>query len=187
MSMNQSPDDVLIQSATKGDKDAFTALYDRYLAQIYRHVYYRVGNQADAQDITQEVFVRAWKAICRYKKGEALFVSWLLVIARNLITDFYRARKKDDSLEERDVQAAPESSPEMEVEKRFERDELRKAISKLKKEKKKVLLMRFIDGFSYAEISRALRKSEGAIRVIQCRALLDLKNIMNNQQDKENG
>lgn len=191
MSTNQSPqssDDVLIQRAVGGDQAAFAALYDKHVAQIYRHVYYRVGGQADAEDITQEVFVRAWKAISRYRRGDALFVSWLLVIARNLITDYYRARKNNETLEDKDFPASPEASPETAVERNFEKDELRKAISKLKEIKQKVLLMRFIDGFSYAEISRALKKSEGAVRVIQCRALLDLKEILaGSQKDRQNG
>jgi RNA polymerase sigma-70 factor (ECF subfamily) len=181
--MAQLSDDLLIKKAATGDKSAFAALYDRYVEQIYRHVYYRVSCQADAEDITQEVFIRAWKAIRRYQRGEALFVSWLLVIARNLVTDFYRARKKDDLLEDKNIPTTPDTSPEVALERRFEKDELRKAISKLKDLKQKVLIMRFIDGFSYSEISRALRKSEGAIRVIQYRALLDLRKIIGREEE----
>ena len=185
MSKDQLSDDVLIQRAAKGEQAAFAALYDRYVEQIYRHVYYKVTSQSDAEDITQEVFIRAWKAIGRYRKGEALFVSWLLVIARNLITDFYRSRKKDISLEDKNIIIASDD-PQTTAQLSFERDELRKAISQLKEIKQKVLIMRFIDGFSYPEISRVLRRSEGALRVIQCRALLELKEIIGRIRQEDN-
>ena len=177
--MDQLSDDVLIQRSARGERDAFAALYDRYVEQIYRHVYRRMPSQADAEDITQEVFIRAWRAIPKYKKGDSLFVSWLLVIARNLITDFYRARKKNEVFEEESFPAAAEASPESEAELSFNRRELREAISKLKDTQQKVILMRFIDGFSYEEISGILGKSEGAVRVIQHRALSELKKVIN--------
>ncbi|MBI4282905.1 MAG: sigma-70 family RNA polymerase sigma factor [Chloroflexi bacterium] len=183
--MNQPSDDTLIQRAAQGDRDAFTALYDRHIDQVYRHVYYRVSNQADAEDIAQEVFIRAWRAISRYQKGESLFVSWLLVIARNLVTDFYRARKKETVLDQEDIPTDSGADPEAVVENNFTQSELREAISKLKGIRQTVITMRFIDGFSYLETSRILKKSEGAVRVIQYRALLDLKKIMGNVKPED--
>ena len=67
MQLNES-EDVLIQRAVKRDRVAFATLYDKYAERIYRHVYYRVSNQTDAEDITQEIFVIAWKAIDKYKR-----------------------------------------------------------------------------------------------------------------------
>jgi RNA polymerase sigma-70 factor (ECF subfamily) len=173
--MHEQPDEVLIERAARGDREAFSSLYDKYVDKIYRHVYYKVTNQADAEDITQEVFVRAWRAIPRYRKGQALFISWLLVIARNLITDFYRSRKKQTILEEENMPSVAEENTEATVERIFSRSELKKAISRLPGTQRTVIEMHFIDGFSYAEISRTLGKTEGAVRVIQFRALVELR------------
>lgn len=172
-------EDLLVQRAIECDRAAFAALYDKHVAQVYRHVYYRVPNRVDAEDITQEVFIRAWNAIGKYKRTGAPFIAWLITIAHNLIVDHYRARKKLVSLEEAEAcSQAPEASPEAMAEAMFSRNYVRDAISKLQGEKQKVILMRFIDGLSYEEIARALGKKEGAIRVIQYRALNDLRHML---------
>jgi RNA polymerase sigma-70 factor, ECF subfamily len=163
-----------IEQAVQGDRNAFNSLYSCYAERIFRLVCYRVPEKADAEDITQEVFIRAWRAVGRYRIGTAPFLSWLMVIARNLVADFYRGRKNNVLLDEN----TPYSSGidiEREVEVSLKQDELRRVISRLKKVKQKVLIMRFIEDRSYAEISQVLGKSEGAVRVLVCRALLDLK------------
>jgi len=175
----QESEGLLIQQAIEGKRAAFAALYDKCVGQVYRHVYYRVSSRSDAEDITQEVFIRAWKAIGRYKKTGAPFVAWLIVIAHNLIVDYYKTRKKFVSLDETEVSSqSDETSPEAMTDASLNRSHIRSVISKLKKEKQKVILMRFIDGFSYAEIAKALNKSEGAVRVIQHRALNDLRHML---------
>jgi RNA polymerase sigma-70 factor (ECF subfamily) len=174
----EQDEEQLVRRAVRRDGDAFTLLYERYIDQIYRYVFYRVGNQADAEDITGEVFSRAWKAIERYKVKGTPFYTWLIKITRNLIIDHYRTRKNLVSLENVECAADSRNSPEAVAESNLERHRLGAAIKKLKGEKQKVILMRFIDGFSYTEIARMLKKSEGAVRVIQCRALNDLRGIL---------
>ncbi len=177
--LSQKAEDLLVERAIKRDRTAFTNLYDRYVNQVYRHVYYRVSNQIDAEDITQEAFIKAWKAIDKYKKTGAPFVAWLIAIARNLIADHYKAKKKLVSLEEAEtVSSSAETGPEAMTEAKLSRDYMRKAVLKLKGGKQKVILMRFIDGFSYREIAKVLNKNEGAIRVIQYRALNDLRQLL---------
>ena len=175
----QESEDSLVQRAIERDKAAFAVLYDKHVDQVYRHVYYRVQSQVDAEDITQEVFVKGWKAISKYKKTGAPFVTWLIAIAHNLIADHYRARKNLVSLEEADTFShSDETSPEVIAEANLNKSHVRNAISKLKGEKQRVILMRFIDGLSYGEIAKTLGKSEGAVRVIQYRALNDLRHIL---------
>ena len=176
---SQEQEDSLVERAVNGDRAAFAALYDKCIEQVYRHVYYRTPSQSDAEDITQEVFIRAWKAINKYKKTGAPFVAWLLAIAHNLIVDYYKARKKLVSLEEAAAfSQTDETSPEAMTEASLNRSYIKNAIFKLKGEKQKVILMRFIDGFSYGEIAKVLNKSEGAVRVIQYRALNDLRRVL---------
>jgi RNA polymerase sigma-70 factor (ECF subfamily) len=173
-------EDYLVQQAVKRDRAAFTALYERSIDQVYRHVYYRVSNPTDAEDITQEVFIKAWKAIDKYKKVGVPFVAWLITIAGHLVVDHYRSRRKainiDDVVE--GVTGNQFSEPEALVEAKDNSDLVKEAVLKLKGDKQKVILMHFIDGFSYEEIAKALKKSEGTIRAIQYRALRDLRSIL---------
>jgi RNA polymerase sigma-70 factor, ECF subfamily len=87
-------EDYLVQQANKRDRAAFSVLYERCVDRVYRHVYYRVSNHDEAEDITQEAFVRAWKAIDKYKKTGAPFVTWIITIAGNLVIDHYRKQKR---------------------------------------------------------------------------------------------
>ena len=183
---SQESEDWLVQRAVDRDRAAFTALYDNCIDKVYRHVYYRVSNRIDAEDITQEVFIKAWKAIDKYKRTGAPFVAWLIAIAHNLIIDYYRAKKNFASLEEADARGQIDgANPEAMAEAMFKQNDVRDAISKLKEEKQKVILMRFIDGFSYREIANFMGKSEGAIRVIQYRALNDLRDMLMSSEQVE--
>ena len=176
---SQESEDLLVQRAVERDKAAFTSLYNNYIDRVYKYAYYRVSNNTDAEDITQEVFIRAWKAIDKYKKTGAPFAAWLISITHNLIVDYYRARKKLVSLEMTETSAQTnEINPETIAEASLNKEKVREAIFKLKIERQKVVLMRFIDGLSYDEIARVLNKSEGAVRVIQYRALSDLRRIL---------
>ncbi len=178
MQLKESEDE-LIQRAVKRDRVAFATLYDKYAERIYRHVYYRVPNHTDAEDITQETFIKAWKAINKYRGTSATFLAWLIAVARNLITDHYKNIKKSISLEEEQISdPADEIDPEVLTEASLTRSHVRNVVLRLKGDKRKVIMMHFIDGFSYGDIARVLRKSEGAIRVIQYRALGDLRRML---------
>lgn len=177
----QESEERLVTQAISHDRAAFTALYEKYVDQIYRHAYYRVGNQADAEDITEEVFIRAWKSIGRFKQTGAPFISWLITITRNQIIDYYRAQKNHISLDKIEVADSNKNEPGIIAERNFNQEHIRKAIKKLKGDKQTVIMMHFIDGFSYPQIASTLKKSEGAVRVIQYRALNDLKRILAEQ------
>jgi RNA polymerase sigma-70 factor (ECF subfamily) len=173
-------EDYLVQQAVKRDRAAFTSLYDCCVDRVYRHVYYRVSNQADAEDITQEVFARAWKAIDKYKKTGAPFATWLITIAGHLIIDHYRSRQKMTKMDEMYLNNPGNQviDPAEQAEVNFSNALIKEAVLKLKGDKQKVILMHFIDSFSYEEIAKALNKSENAVRVIQYRALDDLRKLL---------
>jgi len=172
-------EDYLVQQAVKRDRAAFSSLYDSCFDRVYRHVYYRVSNHADAEDITQEVFARAWKSIDKYEKTGAPFVAWLIAIASHLITDHYRSQLKAARIGE-EYRNSPNQviDPEEQAELNFNNALVKQAVLKLKGDKQRVILMRFIDGFSYEEIARALNKSENAVRVTQYRALVELRRLL---------
>ncbi|MCL0058061.1 sigma-70 family RNA polymerase sigma factor [Dehalococcoidales bacterium] len=120
----------VIQKAITGDADAFGKLYDMHVDQVYRHIYYRVGNVADAEDLTQQVFLKAWQAIGKYKKTASPFLAWLMTISHNLVVDYYRTKKKAYlGAEVTANDLAP--SPEQVAEARFEQQQLRRAILQL--------------------------------------------------------
>ena len=173
-------EDYLVQQAIKRDRVAFTALYERCVDRVYRHVYYRVSSHADAEDITQEAFVKAWKSIDKYKRTGAPFVTWIITIAGNLVIDHYRKQAKvivtDEIYEVKPAEQVQDPAREAEV--NFDNAIIKAAILKLKGDKQKVILMHFIDGLTYEEIAKTLKKSGGAFRVIQYRALGELRSLL---------
>jgi len=174
---SRDTENLLVQQAASGDHTAFATLYEMHVDRVYRHVHFQIPVSHDAEDITQAVFVRAWKSLPRYKQTGAPFVSWLIVIARNAVIDHFRSRR---NLRDLDETNGPHSQvdPVSSVESEFARAEVREAVMKLKGDRRTVILMHFIDGFSYEEIGNALGKSEGAVRVIQHRALKDMKKLL---------
>ncbi len=168
----------LLDAAIAGDDTAFADLYDLHLTRVYRHVYYRVGNRADAEDLTQQVFLQAWRAIGRYQRTGAPFIAWLLTIAHNLIVSFYR-QPKDQSAHGMDPVAVERwANPEHEVLAEYDRLAVRAAVLLLKPEQQHVVTMRFLENFDSATIARVLGKSEGNVRVIQHRALIELRRLL---------
>lgn len=175
----------LVDRAIRLDGNAFGRLYDMHVDRVYRHIYYRVGNEADAEDLTQQVFLKAWEAMRRYKRTKSRFIAWLMTISHNVVVDFYRTRyKRDKAYLEADTMADESiPSPEQAMMARFEQQRLQQAILQLPKDQQHVVLLRFVEGFRNPEIASIIGKSEGATRVALHRGLLALRDII----EKENG
>lgn len=169
----------LVFRAIEGDGDAFGILYGHYQDAIYRYIFVRVGNTAEAEDLTEDVFVRAWEALPNYHPTQHPFKSWLYRIAHNLIVDHYRKRKPVNLVDE-ELQSSPvmTSLPEEIVEVGQEAHILAMAIQQLTEEEQQVIVLRFVDGLSHQEVAEVIGKSEGASRVIQHRALLTLNRYL---------
>ncbi len=173
-----------IKEAKKGSKEAFGALYDHYLPQIYRFVLFKVSRKDEAEDICHEVFLSAWKNMPSYKDKGFPFSSWLYQIARNAVIDFYRTSKSSVQIElvdENSIQLVQSSQKELDT--ALEMEMVRKCLSKIRPDYQDLIIMRFIEEMENSEIASALKKSEGAIRLMQHRALKELKDIY----QKENG
>ncbi len=173
-----SDEALLVQRAVGHDTEAFGRLYDMHVNRVYRHIYYRVGNEADAEDLTQQVFLKAWQAIGKYKRMASPFVAWLMTISHNLVVDFYRTRKDRAYLEAEVLADDSAPSPERAAEASLEQQRLRRGILQLGGDEQQVVILRFIEGFEFAEIASLLKKREGNIRVILHRALVKLRNIV---------
>jgi RNA polymerase sigma-70 factor (ECF subfamily) len=167
-----------VEAAIQGDARAFAALYDRHAERVFRHVMYRVANQSDAEDLTQQVFLQAWRAIDRYQRTGAPFVAWLLTIAYHIVVSHTRRNKPTSTLELEPATNERWSDPEGETMSRFERQAVREAILHLKPDQQQVIIMRFVEHFDHADVAAALGKSEGYVRVIQHRALNELRRML---------
>ena len=179
----QTPDEaLLVQRTIARDAEAFGKLYDVHVDRVYRHIYYRVGNEADAEDLTQQVFLKAWQAIDRYKKTASPFIAWLMTISHNLVVDFYRTRIDKAYLEAEVLADDSALSPEQVTEASFEQRRLRKAILQLGGDEQQVVILRFMEGFEFTEIASLLKKKEGNVRVILHRALVKLRNILEKER-----
>ncbi|MCL4459444.1 MAG: sigma-70 family RNA polymerase sigma factor [Chloroflexi bacterium] len=173
----------LLERAIKRDTEAFGQLYDLYVDRVYRHVYYRLGDRSEAEDLTEEVFLRAWQSIERYRPQGVPFVAWLFKIAQNLVVDRYRhKRPKGEVLETETIETDVWADPVVIAEQHLTQQTLRQAVLRLKPEQQQVIMLRFLDGLEYPEVAAILGKSEGAVRIAQFRALQALRHILEGER-----
>lgn len=170
----------LINSAINGDAKAFGELYKEYVDAIYRYIYFRVGSEVEAEDLTDEVFVRAWEALPEFRPSASYsFSAWLYRIAHNLVVDSYRRRSPVTfSRDEMDQNKTRLPSVEEEAQTRHEVANLVKAVQHLNDLEQDVIVLRFVEGLSHREVAQVIGKSESASRVIQHRALAALRKIL---------
>jgi RNA polymerase sigma-70 factor, ECF subfamily len=166
----------LIQQA-KTDKEAFGRLYERYVDRIYSYIYYRTGNNHDAEDLTARVFFRAMQHIGSYREQGVPFSAWLYRIAHNLVANWYRDqnRRKVISLEDISQWRLAQDSPETAVQWLEDKEALLTVIRRLPAERQELLILKFVDGLPNAEIGAIMGRSEGAIKSLYHRALLSLR------------
>jgi RNA polymerase sigma-70 factor (ECF subfamily) len=172
----------LVRKAKSGDSDAFARIYDAYVERVYRYIYFRVTDDTAAEDLTSQVFLKAWESLDRYQIGSSPYIAWLYTIARNLVIDHYRTNKETVNLEDAVHLTADGPSPDDEVQGRFELQAMRDALQFLTDEQQQVLILRFIAGLSTENVAEIMEKREGAIRALQMRALQTLSKYM---QEKE--
>ena len=161
----------LVLLAKAGDAEAFGHLYETYLDRIYRYIYFRVTDEQTAEDLISQVFTKAWENLDRYQPSGRPFIAWLYTIAHNTVIDHYRTRKDTVAIENTLSLASDSPSPDEQVELHFEADNLRSALQTLTPEQQHVVVLKFIAGLTTDEIAAQLRKSPGAIRALQMRAL----------------
>jgi RNA polymerase sigma-70 factor (ECF subfamily) len=166
----------------KAQLDArFSELYRQHLRDVYSYSYYRVGNHHDAEDLTEQTFLQAYRhyeRALRESDGRPLR-PWLIRIAHNLAANFYRdrSRKPEASIEDAGLISAPHTTESL-VEGREELKSILAGVQKLPDERREALIMRFALGMDNREIARALDKTDGATKVLLHRAIRQLKGIV---------
>jgi len=163
----------LVDRAADGDFEAFGDLYSIFLTRIYRYVFYQLKDKMTAEDITEEVFVKAWDSIDSCKGKGQTFSAWLYRIAHNQIVDNLRKQRKYVVAEveiDREIR-----EPELEIEAELEWQEILSATDYLPEQQKQVIILKFIEELDNSEIAEIMGKSQGAVRVLQMRALAALR------------
>ena len=178
--MSEADEMQLLAAALQFDEVALSELYDRYEAKIYNYIYRRCGEQALAEDLTAQVFLKMLESIRDNKPWHSSFSGWLYRIAHNLVIDHYRRRDRQPSV---NIDDAPPTASDLEdpvetAQMNIDAERLRAAIGRLTDEQSEVVSLRFLEGYSIAEVAAMVGRSEGAIKALQYRAVAALRSLL---------
>lgn len=176
----------LVHSAQKGDTSAFGQLVEAHQSKIYSLCYRMTGNAEDAADLTQEVFLSAWRSLSRFQE-QSSFGTWVYRMATNASIDFLRREKRrqvlsmtmEEDSEERQAQVPDERySPHRLLEQKEARQAVADALAALSPEHRQALVLREMEGLSYQEIGQLLDLEEGTVKSRIARARLALRDFL---------
>ena len=173
-----STDSELIEKAKTGDRTALGELVAACWHPVYRLISRKTGNPEDAQEITQETFFRAFRSLSDYRQTEARFTTFLSRIALNLVTDFWRKKGRSPSISDIDdhpALAASGPDPGEQVVLQETRQSLTEALKELPAEQRQAIELRIIAGLPVKEAAIAMDKTEAAVKMLQQRALKNLR------------
>lgn len=165
-----------LRNCQNGDTENFARLYDEFAEKLYRFVFFRVGHKEVAEDIITDTFTKAWQKISQVNSPEALS-GWFYQIARNNVIDYYRIKKDFIPLEEVEDFLEDAVNPVDTASLSLDEANLLKLMKSLSPEQHAVIKYKFFENLSNEEIAQILNKTEGAIRVIQHRAITKLKEL----------
>jgi RNA polymerase sigma-70 factor (ECF subfamily) len=168
-------DGELIARARQGDREAFADLYQRYLPMIYAYVRARVFDDHDAEDLTEQVFLRAFQTLSRYQGRGWPYSAFLYRIARNLLVDHIRRARPALPVEAAEVHPDPAPSADEALIQREERRQLQQALGRLPADYQEVIRLRLLLSLPTATAAQWLGRSEGAVRVLLYRAMQALR------------
>ncbi|HUW13502.1 MAG TPA: sigma-70 family RNA polymerase sigma factor [Anaerolineae bacterium] len=178
--MNVADEGKLLERARELDPAALEAVYDHYSPLIYNYLYRRLGDADLVEDLVAQVFLRMLEAIEKGQAWRTSFSGWLYRIAHNLVVDHFRRRSRGVhvSLDDAPPLHSPRGNPVEIADRNLARERLAEAMQQLTQDQALVVSMRFLEEYSIAEVAGVLGKSEGAIKALQYRAVLALRDIM---------
>jgi RNA polymerase sigma-70 factor (ECF subfamily) len=170
----------LVALAQQGDGEAFGFVYDAYVDQVYRYLYYRVGSHAVAEDLTSETFLRALRRLDTFTYTGKDIGAWFTTIARNLVADHVKSSRFKLEVTTADMLDADRADDgiEQEVLDRLQNAALLDAVRQLKPEQQECIVLRFLQGLNVAETAEVMRRSEGAVKQLQLRAVRALAKLL---------
>jgi len=178
--LTHKQDEAELVARAKADPEAFGQLYERYVRPIYNYIYYRTGNAQDAEDLTARVFQRASQHLPRYTDRGLPFSAWLYRIAHNAVANWHRDESRRQALPLNgtaltDLRA---DAPEETLEARRQQELMLRAIRRLPGERQQLLILKFVEQLSNAEIGVVMNRSEGAVKSLYHRTLQALRDEM---------
>jgi len=185
MEQNKSPlqdEDLIVQRAQKQDPEALSKIYEMYFDKIYRYLAVRIRNEAEAEDLTQQVFMKVLQSISSYKSQGVPFSSWIYRIAHNQMVDFMRQQNKKATVDIEGLQIPyAGDDPQQAMEKQVDVQALKEATRKLTASQQEVLSLRFTGELPIARCAEIMGKSEGAIKALQHSAVMALRKLLVNE------
>ena len=172
--MERSREQSFVASCQAGSLKDFDPLYSEYVKPIYGFLYRRALNRQTAEDLTSIVFLKALEKISQYSPAKGNFGAWLYSIARNTLTDHYRALRPHEDIESAWDLSSEENVPEG-VADRLTFEKVKTALASLETSKREIVMMRIWEGLSYAEIAHITGKTENNCKVIFCRTIEQLR------------
>jgi RNA polymerase sigma-70 factor (ECF subfamily) len=171
-----------VERAASGDAAAIGELYRRHAPAIFRYLFYRLGDRERAEDLASEVFVRALEALPRYRRQGRPFSAWLYRIASARVADYYRRHRRRPTVPLAADLPARGGDPGEVAESRLTAELLQQVIARLSPLQQQVIVLRFLEGLSHAEVAQVIGRSEGAVRVLQFRALEALRRLLERER-----
>ncbi len=174
-----SEEQEIVARAARGDVDAFTKLYEENFDRVYRYLYVRLGNEAESEDITQEVFAKVLEVIGSFQWRDVPFASWLFRIAHNKMIDHIRKEKRVERADsEEAVLSLDDPDPADIAEHNLQLEKVRHNIGKLSPAQREVIWLRFGAGLTTTEVASALGKSTGTVKALQYNGIVALRKLM---------
>ncbi len=169
-----------VDRACAGDQQALADLYDWYMPRVYRYAVARMGNVAEAEDLTEEVFLKMLGAISDFRWRDVPFSSWLFRIAHNQVVTHFRrtSQRGGPTAELSDEMVDGAKGPAATVEEQLTMEEVRRAADQLPEAQREVIALRFVSGLSIAETAKALGKREGNVKALQHKAVAKLQKLL---------
>lgn len=169
----------LVRRAQENDEDSFVELYQLFKPQIYRYLCSHTGGRiALAEDLTSDVFIRAYQAIGQFQHRGVPFAAWLFRIARNLLIDYQRGEPRQPAVSLDECDEVVEASAEHRLEFNLISESLQDALAELTAEQRMVVVLRFVEDRSLAETARIIGKNEEAVKKLQSRGLRSLRRLL---------
>jgi len=175
----------LVGRAKQGDQRAFAQLYEGNFDKIYRYVAVRIGDKMEAEDVTQQVFLKAVQSISSFKWKGVPFSAWLFRIAHNQVVDYLRKKTKRPAVSLDESLVSSDSNPQLMAERSQDIEQLLLATGRLTGAQREVISLRFAGELPIAEVAGIMGKSQGAVKALQHSAIVALRKVLSVGNDEE--
>ncbi len=175
----------LVRRAQQRDQQAFAQLYEEHFDKIYRYVTLRIGDRAEAEDITQQVFLKALQSISSFRWRGIPFSAWLFRIAHNQVVDYLRKKTRQATVPVDESTVSSSSNPQLLVEQRADIERLLSSTQQLTAAQREVISLRFAGELSIAQVAKIMGKSQGAVKALQHSAIVALRRALSAELEPE--